>query len=151
MWKLTGPGRERLVGASCALLLLGTAACSDDGTAGPETGTDIEDITKDDAYFGDDRFIGETVTISAEVTDVLSPRAFVLNGRGWGDDSVIVLSAEDTFLAEENVVQVTGTVGTFAYADYQSDYGLADRDLYAPYLGEEFLVADEVRMTFDAG
>ncbi|WP_368680555.1 hypothetical protein R1X32_10135 (plasmid) [Rhodococcus opacus] len=57
---------------------------------GPATGVDVEDVTEED-YFGTDEFVGESVTLSAEVTDVLGQRSFELAG-GRGDESLLVLT-----------------------------------------------------------
>ncbi|WP_199430532.1 hypothetical protein [Qaidamihabitans albus] len=134
--------------AAVAVLLLSpfaVAACGgDDGTAGPETGADVEDITEDD-YFADDQYVGEEVTVSANVTEVIDPQSFVLAGEDYGDDSLLVLSGKDARKVQEgDVVKVTGTVREFDYENYRADYALGAADLYTPYDTEEFLVADSV-------
>jgi hypothetical protein len=135
-----------VVGAA-ALLPFSLAACGDD-SAGPETGADVEDITEEEAYFADDQFLGETVTVSAEVTQVLSPTSFELAGEDRGDESLLVTSAAEVQdLREGEVVQVTGEVSKFVYVDDADEYGLADAGLYEPYESEEFLAASNVDKT----
>lgn len=135
--------------AAAALLPLSATACGDDDTAGPETGTDVQDITEEDQYFADgDEFVGETVTVSAEVSEVLGSKSFVVNGDDWGDDSLLVLSAEEaTSLQEDDVVRVTGTVREFTYDTYANDYGLVDPGLYEVYGTEKFIEASAVDQT----
>lgn len=130
-----------------AALVLALAACGDDGddSTGPDEGTDVEDVTENDRYFDDDEYVGDEVTVSAEVTEVFGPTSFELAGDDWGDDSLLVVSAEDApDLTEGQVVQVTGTVREFVYADYEADYGLGDIDIYEPYASEKFLEASSV-------
>lgn len=142
----TTTGRVPTWVAVCAAALLpfSVAACDED-SAGPETGADVEDVTEDDNYFGTDEHLGETVTVSAEVTDVISPTSFELAGDDWGDESLLVTSATEVQnLNEGDVVQVTGEVGQFIYGDYSEEYGLADVGMYEPYEEEEFLAATSV-------
>lgn len=147
----TGRAPQWIAAAAAVVLPFSVAACGSDDTAGPETGTDVEDITEDDQYFASDEFAGQTVTISAEVEDVLSPKSFVLNGDDWGDDSVLVLSAQEAQdLQEDDIVQVTGTVKSFTYDDYAGDYGLAEPGLYEAYGDEEFIEATKVDQTVDS-
>ena len=137
---------KRLVMVSAAVLLpFGVVACGDD-TAGPETGTDVEDVNEND-YFGPDGLVGQEVTVSAEVTDVFGGKAFELGGEDYGDDSLLVLSGKDVQdVKMGDVVQVTGTVRDFTYDEYAADYGLADPGPYTPYGDEEFLVAKDINM-----
>ncbi len=151
-----GLPRRGRVGVAAALaaatLPFSIAACGDDDTAGPETGIDVQDITEDDdQYFADDRFVGDRVTISAEVEEVLTPQSFRLDGGDWGDESLLVVSAAQApDLQEDDVVQVTGTVRQFIYDDYADEYGLAEDDVYDPYAGEEFIEASTVDMTAES-
>lgn len=142
-------GRAKVIAAlAAAVLPLSLTACGDDDTAGPETGTDVEDITEDDQYFDGDQFVGEEVTVSAEVEEVLNQQSFVLDGGGWGDESLLVVSADTMKLQEDDVVQVTGTVREFTYDDYADEYGLvADPGVYDDYSEEEFLEASSIDTT----
>jgi hypothetical protein len=137
-------GLSRIVVAGMAALLpLSVAACDED-TAGPETGADVEDITEDD-YFGDDEFLGESVTVSAEVTDIVSGKAFEIGGAEFGDESLLVV--HDTAVPNLEVgtaVQASGTVRQFRYDEFVGSYDLGDPLLYEPYGEEEFLLASIV-------
>lgn len=109
----------------------------------------MQDITEEDQYFADgDEFVGKTVTVSAEVSEVLGPKSFVINGDDWGDDSLLVLSAEEaSSLQEDELVRVTGTVQEFTYDTYATNYGLVDAGLYEPYGTEKFIGATSVDQT----
>jgi hypothetical protein len=128
-------------GGTALLALTGAVACSD--SEGPDQGADVEDITDD--YFDNDEYVGQTVTVSAEVTDVIGPQSFELAGDDWGDESLLVTSANNTDVQEGNVVAVTGEVAeAFLYDTYAADYALGDPGLYTSYNEEKFLIADNV-------
>jgi len=150
--------RVRRAVASAVLALvakLGSTACGDADSAGPDEGTTLEDLNEegaedrgdldpldddaseediasapnedDSTAFFDDRegFLGEPVTVSAEIVEVLSPRAFVI---GRGDQATLVTrpDAEGVTLLPGYVAQVTGHVGTFVLTDVESQL---DQDL----------------------
>ncbi|PRX43699.1 hypothetical protein B0I33_114160 [Prauserella shujinwangii] len=139
--------RRRLAGTAAAGLLAAApfalTACGGE-SAGPEQGADVGDVAGDD-WFGDNEYVGRQVTLSATVDEVVGPRSFVLGAQDYGDDSVLVLAQRDApDVQEGNVVQVTGTVREFDYQNYEADYALGAADLYEPYGGEEFLVAQNI-------
>ncbi|SFQ73073.1 hypothetical protein SAMN05421810_11537 [Amycolatopsis arida] len=139
-------GWRRGTAAVLAALPLVLAGCDED-SAGPETGADVEDVTEDD-YFGTNEYVGETVTVSAAVTDVINPRAYVLGGQAYGDESLLVLYAEgNQDVREGTTVRATGTVRQFRHADYVEPYGLVDEGRVAGFADEEFLVADRIQIT----
>ncbi|MDR7380791.1 hypothetical protein [Promicromonospora iranensis] len=85
---------------------------------------------------------GENITISGEVSDVLSTVAFRLAGTGW---DVIVLDAEQAAVEAGNTVQVTGTVRQMNVAEFEEDYSLdLDDGRYEDYEGRLVLVAETV-------
>ena len=134
----------------------GLAACSDD-SAGPETGADVEDVADEpagaDAPSMDeaDPMMGQTVTVSAEIEEVVADSAIRI-----GDENLLVLSAGPTFedmgfelvdgLVEDDVVlQVTGTVGTLVFPDIEDEFGFDwDDEELVEFEGERVLVASEV-------
>ncbi|PXY22661.1 hypothetical protein [Prauserella muralis] len=131
---------------ACALAVapLGAVACGNDDSAGGEQGADVEDIAEND-YFGDEQYVGQTVTVSANVTNVLNQRSFVLSGEDYGDDSLLVVARKARKNVQEgDVVQVTGKVRQFRYDQYNQDFALGEADLYSPYDSEEFLVANRI-------
>lgn len=130
---------------SALLLAFALSACEQE-TAGPEEGTDIQDIQEDtegepapedetldeqafdeDAFFEDpEPFIGQQVTVSAEVTEVLTPEtAFRLTGDDVGGSPLLVVRAnQQTAVEEGQIVQVTGTVREFDRETLESEFGL---------------------------
>ncbi|MDR7301574.1 hypothetical protein [Haloactinomyces albus] len=150
----TGRSRQRhvhrlLVLAVLALFSVVLSACGGDETGGPETSADVGDITGQQAYFGgSDQFVGQRVTLSAEVTEVFTPTSFQLDAAEWGDDSLLVVSAQQrNNLRAGELVQVTGTVrSSFAYDQNADRYGLAaDAEVYSDYEGEKYLAASSVK------
>ncbi len=146
------------------LLSLLLAACQDT-SAGPEVGTDLEDVAgaapeltepvaEEEAL--DPALVGQQVTVSADVSEVVSPAAFVL-----GEDtlsSVLVVSApaadfgeigltvDDALADDDTVVTVTGTVRQFDIAGFEEEFGVDyDDELFEVYEGQSVIVADRVR------
>ncbi|UQU62609.1 hypothetical protein COUCH_26720 [Couchioplanes caeruleus] len=94
-----------------------------------------------DPYFGNDDYIGRTVTVTATVSKVITERSFVLTGNEYGDDSILVLSAPGIEAEPGKQVTVTGVVRKFTYGAYFDDYDLGGADSYEDFDAEEFLVA----------
>ncbi|GAB2504596.1 hypothetical protein [Nocardiopsis aegyptia] len=137
---------------SVALLassVLAVSACQN-GSVGGEEGADVEDVQEgengeDDT--GVEAETGSTVTVSAEVEEVLSDESFQLEGSNdWGDDEplLVVSAPEDADVSEGDAVSVTGTVRDFDYATWSEDYELSDEARYEEFDGRQFIVADEV-------
>lgn len=146
---------------------LGLAGCN---TAGPEEGTDVEDITEgevletspapdnnptagdtfignydQDFYDESETYAGQQVTVSAEVTETLSTDTFVIAGAaGTAVEPLLVVEEQEIpALDEGQVVQVTGTVQQdFDVATAEETLGIdLEDELYADYIGEPYLVA----------
>ncbi|NYH52500.1 hypothetical protein HNR06_002089 [Nocardiopsis arvandica] len=141
--------------AALASSVLAVSAC-EEGSAGGEEGSDVEDVQQDenggdgaggDGAGGDGAAeVGSTVTVSAEITEVLSNQSFRLEGASdWGENPLLVVSAQENMnVSQGDVVSVTGTVREFDYATYSEDYELGDEGLYEEFDGEQFIVADDV-------
>lgn len=128
---------------SALVLALVVAACGGE-TAGPEEGADVEDIQQDEAevpeeqafdqraFFEDPAsFVGQQVTVSAEVTEVISDSAFRLTGDDVGATPLLVMRAnQQTAVEEGQVVEVTGTVREFDLQTVEDEFGvdLADEE-----------------------
>lgn len=127
---------------AAAALPVSVAACD---SAGPEKGVDVDDVT-DGKFFQSGKYVGRTVTVSADVKNVHTPTSFELDTAQWGDDSLLVVSGSpQRELSANDTVKVTGTVREFNYDQYVTEYGLAqDETLYEPYDNEQFLVARNV-------
>ncbi|NYH52502.1 hypothetical protein HNR06_002091 [Nocardiopsis arvandica] len=130
-----------LSAAAVASSVLALSACGED-TAGGEQGTDVEDVQEDGGEGAD---VGSTVTVSSEVTEVLSSQSFRLEGADdWENDPLLVVSAGQANVSEGDVVEVTGTVEDFDYTTYSEDYELGDEGVYEDFDDQRFIVADQV-------
>jgi hypothetical protein len=117
----------------CAAALTMIVGCdtsrADDDNAGAAEGTvRVADIQEDPA-----KFMGQTVTVVADVEEVHSPRAFSLDedspAAGGIDNDLMVLSPQAGSLQDiddqwlNNKVRVTGTVGTINVVEIEREIG----------------------------
>lgn len=149
---------------------LGLAACND--TAGSEAGADVEDITEENpeaevdpaaddeivddedytpfADFGEDvqSYVGETVTVSADVNEVISDMAFTIAGtENTMIDPLLIISAESNADVEEDAaVAVTGTVHeAFVITDVEDEFGIdLDDELFAEWEQQHYITATNI-------
>lgn len=147
--------RKRVLAPTMALAVAASlTACSDD-SAGPETGADVEDVAEQpivEEPVENASFLGQTVTVSAEIEEMVSPQAFWIGG----DDQVLVISSGASFeemgfdisegLVEDDVVvRVTGTVKEFDLAGLEDEFGVDyDDEVFEPFEGQHVIVADDV-------
>ena len=150
------------VAAIAVVSALGLTACSD--TAGAEAGADVEDVAEEesldeglyegpydtDFYDGLDGYVGEQVTLSADVNEVITPETFTIAGT---DDTtveplLVVGATGDAQLAPETTVEVTGTVQeSFVVTDVEEELGVdLDDALFAEWEQEPYVVADNVEV-----
>lgn len=157
----TRPLARTAVAGVFAASALSLTACSED-TAGPETGTDVEDVQEEDvaadgpydglydtAFYDDiNSYVGEEVTVSADVNEVISPSSITIAGTDDTDvEALLVVSAtEGTGLEPDLTVAVTGTVEqAFDLTTVEEDLGVdLDDDLYDAWDQEPYLVASSV-------
>lgn len=162
--------RRLLLPFFALMLAFGLVACGDENdSAGPESGADVEDVGSEEGTIGEEeddaagadlqaeaeRFVGQQVTVSAAVSEMVSPSAFRI-----GEDtqsSILVLSAPaasfsemgfelDEQMAEDGtIVQVTGTVRRFDIAAFEEEFGIDyDDALFQEFEGQNVIVADRV-------
>lgn len=130
-------------------------ACAD--TAGPEQGTDAGDVQQDQTqafnerefFENPDNFVGQQVTVSGKVTEVLRPRAFRLSGEGAGATPLLVVSPAVANVATGQVVRVTGTVQRFDIPgwvrEFGQDFGFDFNDpVFQEFVGRATIVAESV-------
>ncbi len=122
----------------------------------PMTGTEQGTIRVADITGNWTNYDGRTVTVVADVEEVLGPRAFTLDEdaplAGGIDNDLLVLSPRAGSLANiddqwlNNKVRVTGTVRRFATVDIEREIGWdLDRQLEAEYEGKKpVLIASSV-------
>ncbi len=155
---------------------LGLSACSDD-TAGPEEGASVEDVVDEEApaedeaaadgavgpydgvydstfYEDYDSYVGEVVTVSAEVNEIISPNAFTIAGTDdtTVEELLIVHNLDAAEIEQGLTVAVTGTVGeAFVLTEVEDEFGVdLDDGPYADYEEERYIDATEVDMSVDA-
>lgn len=102
----------------------------------------VRDVTK-----SFDSYVGETVTVSGVVSEVIGPRAFVLKGAGVQAGQILVVGGHDMSavvdqhaIAPKQNVRVTGEVRRFEPASF--GFGYAD-DL-GKHSGRPAMVASRV-------
>lgn len=134
------------------LLLVTTGFLTACESEEPNTGTTVEDITdaSDDDVLDDifdarevyenvNPYLGQTVTVSGEISEIYGTNAFTIGDDLWGEDLLVVAPSNATFsgttaagadvglfgdLGTDYVVQVTGTVRQYMLAEVENDYGL---------------------------
>lgn len=171
--RTTLPSKPRTVRTTvvvvAALSTVGLSACGGD-TAGTETGADVEDVAGDepaagaqeplaDPYAGVydtafsegiDSYVGQDVTLSADVDEIITPEAFTIAGA---DDttveSLLVVGATgNDQLSPETTVQVTGTVqDAFTITEVEEQLGVdLDDALFTEYEQEPYVMAQGVEV-----
>lgn len=140
--------RKASLFATVGVLALVGVSCGD--SAGPETGVDVQDVA-----FDADELLGEEVTVSAEVLDVVSDEAFWLGGDDFGTSAVLVVNAAGTTVQEDQVVQVTGTVREFEEDAFVEDFGFEDdvfddEELFGGFVGQPVIVAEQIDQSVPA-
>ncbi|MFB9386657.1 hypothetical protein ACFFTK_26195 [Pseudonocardia petroleophila] len=123
------------VAVLCAAVL---GACSTQETAGPESGVTIEEIQEPQNFY-EGEYLGQRVTVSAEVTDVLDPSSFELAGQEYGEDSLLVQTAAPTEVRQGEVVRVVGTVGQYHRFAESEGVPPVQYDMYEEYETEAYL------------
>lgn len=115
---------------------------ADEGVPGPD-----EALAVDDVYAEPESYVGQQVTVSAEVGEILGTNAFTLTGptqpllivsaTGVGDSPVVEPSAP---------VQVTGTVREgFDVVSFEEEAGVElDDELFTDFEGEIYIEASSV-------
>jgi hypothetical protein len=140
--------RKRQIGfrwgiTAAALVTATTLACDLRSDSGPSV-NDIDDWS--------DRFYGKTVSLSGEVDEVYSAKAFMLEGHGllWDEEIPVLTSKEVRFsgdkLKDDTEVVVSGKVHKFVVADIERALGWdLDPSMEAELKDEPVLIADSIR------
>lgn len=155
-----------------ALTALTVTACQtpDDttGTTAP-TQTTTEQTTPDqqvsevdDVQVGDlagnlADYLGQTVSVRAEVVEVLSDSAFVIRGDGlFGGNDVVVFNTSDAplLLPGEDIterVQVTGQVQEIIVGQQTAQGLTLDEETFGDYEGEPAIIAESMVLAPEPG
>ncbi|MGF1516188.1 MAG: hypothetical protein ACFCVB_00065 [Nodosilinea sp.] len=155
-----------------ALTALTVTACqTPDDTAGTTapTQTTTEQTTRDqqvseldDVQVGDltgnlEDYLGQTVSVRAEVVEVLSDNAFVIRGDGlFGGDDVVVFNTSDTplLLPGEDIterVQVTGLVQEVIVGQQTAQGLTLDEATFGDYEGDPAIIAESMVLAPEPG
>lgn len=136
-------------GAIALLLLSALTACNMTNSNGSNTGTTINEITNRPNA----NLIGKTVTVSGEIEEVISLKAFIIEGDGFfNDPELLVVNLSDSPIVNDSNIQVTGTVRQFSKSEIekQLDLNLAQQ-LEAEFKGKPLLVATAITLTPEPG
>lgn len=141
---------------------LALAACGEDDSNAPDTGTEVTDLRGsddlEDPYDGpldpawaadSEAYVGQEVTLTGTVDEVLSPDSFTLTGpEGTAVDSFLVVvrdGAPDLAAGDAVVVAATPT-DDFAVTDVESELAVDLPDeVVEEWDGELYLSAAEVQ------
>lgn len=149
--------KTKIMLAVACIGVLALAGCARERTVEakrePASGVTIRDIRDNP-----DSYRNKTVTVSGEVDEVLSPRAFEIGGEGFAfPGSLLVIAKQDLpsiagrtngMLREDDIVQVTGTVRDFRREQIQREVGMQlSQDEYSKWEGQPVIVADSVQVT----
>jgi hypothetical protein len=135
--------------AIAPLLLVLAAACGGDSSAGPEAGVTIAEL-EENQYFYEGEYLGQTVTVSAAVSEVLAADRIEVNGGAYGDESLLVIAQHPLDVAVGDVVRITGTVGQYHVTAEEEGVPPVQYDMYEDYESEEYL-HDATVEPIDAG
>lgn len=133
MWKVSAH-------LMCALALwLSVTACTRDdtrrteGAAGTTGSTEAATVAVADLVAEPEKYFGKTVTVVADVEEVLGPRVFALDEdsplSAGLDNDLLVFNRKSANLAEiddrwlNNEVRVTGVVGRISVVDVEREIG----------------------------
>ncbi|GAA3710821.1 hypothetical protein GCM10022377_25490 [Zhihengliuella alba] len=157
--------RRLTILAMIPLFVAGISSC---GTSGPEDGVDAEDIVEEngsseagsdpsadptavadpDLFDDVDSFIGQEVTVSADVNTVIDGTSFTIAGTGDAsvDELLVVAPGEEAGVSEDSSVRVTGTVEeSFDVAAVEEELGVSlDGTEYEEWQGQRYLLASRV-------
>ncbi|MBW0089606.1 hypothetical protein I4I73_02555 [Pseudonocardia sp. KRD-184] len=89
--------------------------------------------------FYEGEYLGRRVEVRAEVTNVLDPRHLELAGQDYGEDSLLVRTAEPTGVVQGQVVRAVGTVGQYHRFLEEEGVPPVQYDMYEEYETEAYL------------
>jgi hypothetical protein len=138
MWKTNGA-------IALALLALLLPACTGTDSTGSNGGTTLSEV----ANASNTNLIGKSVTVRGEVEEVISPKAFTIEGdRLFNDPEVLVVNTTEDPAVEDALVQVTGTVRQFSKAEIENQFDLdLAQELEVEFRGKPVLIAKVVVLT----
>ncbi|MGH8966374.1 MAG: hypothetical protein ACRDXB_13755 [Actinomycetes bacterium] len=130
--------KRRGAAAILSLLLALAVACGEDVSVGSDAGMTVEEI-QEDQYFYEGEYLGQTVTISAAVSQVLAADRIEVNGGSHGDESLLVIARHPLEVALGDMVRITGTVGQYHVTMEAEGVPPVQYDMYEKYETEAYL------------
>jgi hypothetical protein len=107
-------------------------------------------VTLDDIESNPAKFIGQTISVDAEVEEVFGPRLFSIDEPHWGDlDGEVLVYAPSILAAlvkDDDRLTITGTLTMVAMADIEREWGWfkLDPEIEVDFLKKPVLVADRI-------
>lgn len=147
------PVRAVLLPLLAVALAAGLVACDGD-SAGPEEGVtagevaeaDGEGIASADVFTDPSEFVGRDVTVSGEVAEVVSARAFVIAAGEIGEQLLVFSATGEPGPEVGAVVRVEGTVREVAVGPFEEDFDVELEPLLEEFVGEVAVAADRVEV-----
>lgn len=122
---------------------------------------DKEEDTLEQITENPDNYIGQNVTVTGEVQDVLSDRAFKISGETVGDELLVFASVDltqeqldqaEAFLQDNANVRVNGTITRATVVEFEEEYGIEfGTELEAEFEKQIVLVADSITFIDQGG
>lgn len=99
------PAPSRFLALLLIVMSLLIVGCSTDDSAERDEGVSVDDLTGADAQTLQEEYVGEEVSVSGEISEILEPRAFVID-----DDELLIVGDAGVNPEIGLEVRVTGTV-----------------------------------------
>ncbi len=121
-------GLRRLAILLVTAFVLVAVGCGDEGSDPPPVDRDADrgtEPTGKDFFFDPGMYVGREVTVTAYVSDVLTPVAFRVAGERFEGPGILVVSNADlSSLDDDDLVQVTGPVRWFNVEEFARELGV---------------------------
>ena len=107
-------------------------------------------VKLDDLEDNPQKYIGQTISVDAEIEEVFGPRVFTIDEANWGDLQGELLVYMPTTLAalvrEDDRVTITGTVKPFVRAEVEREWGWLglDPEVEVDFAKKPVLVATRI-------
>lgn len=126
-----------------AVLVVVLPACNQSVSSG--SNTTISEIAND----SNTDLIGKTVTVSGEIEEVISPKAFTIEGdQLFKDPEMLVVNATEAPIIEDTLVQVTGTVSELVGSEIERKFDLnLAQEFEVEFRDKPVLIATAVILT----
>ncbi len=119
---------QRVTTLLLAAFALFTVGCGNEGSDPPPIDRDAErgmEPAGKDFFFDPGTYVGREVTVTAYVSDVLTPVAFRMAGERFEGPGILVVSNSDlSSLDDDDLVQVTGSVRWFSVEEFARELGV---------------------------